>query len=185
MFGTKTQLPQPKGTRLKQLQNSCDTDMVKEASETAADLIAQSENKSYIAEEAVKEADKVSKMAEDMDSLLQLDKEIFKRCSGGEILPIDRKTTMLCYKLSIAVDKKKIERGEKKEERKSLNSISCGGGQPLGDLDGQPFESEEMMAEGSIGDEVLVRRRNRGCWPPFSSARAATGGGDGWPAKMA
>ncbi|OMO91701.1 hypothetical protein COLO4_18172 [Corchorus olitorius] len=90
MFGTKTQLPQPKGTRLKQLQNSCDTDMVKEASETAADLIAQSENKSYIAEEAVKEADRVSKMAEDMDSLLQLAKEIFKRCSGGEILPIDR-----------------------------------------------------------------------------------------------
>ncbi|OMO62836.1 putative fatty-acid--CoA ligase/enoyl-CoA hydratase protein [Corchorus olitorius] len=63
--------------------------------------------------------------------------------------------------------------------------MSCGGRRPLADLDGQPFESEEMMAEGSIGDEVLVRHRNRGCWPPFSSARAATGGGDGWPAEMA
>ncbi|OMO67258.1 hypothetical protein CCACVL1_20661 [Corchorus capsularis] len=88
MFGTKTQLPQPKGTRLKQLQNSCD--MVKEASDTAADLIAQSENKDYMAMEAVKESDRISKMAEDMDSLLQLAKEIFERCSGGEIVHINR-----------------------------------------------------------------------------------------------
>ncbi|WRX31831.1 SANT/Myb domain - like 10 [Theobroma cacao] len=81
-FGTKTPSPNQKGTRLKHV--TCDS--VEEASVTAAYLIAEAENKSFVAAEAVKEAERVSKMAEDMDSLLQLAKEIFETCSRGEIL---------------------------------------------------------------------------------------------------
>ncbi|KAK6236513.1 hypothetical protein QUC31_020293 [Theobroma cacao] len=81
-FGTKTPSPNQKGMRLKHV--TCDS--VEEASVTAAYLIAEAENKSFVAAEAVKEAERVSKMAEDMDSLLQLAKEIFETCSRGEIL---------------------------------------------------------------------------------------------------
>ncbi|XVE54042.1 hypothetical protein DITRI_Ditri03aG0050800 [Diplodiscus trichospermus] len=87
-FGTKTPRPKQKDMRLKQFHNSgCITcDAVEEASVTAAYLIAEAENKSFVAAEAVKEAERVSKMAEDSDSLLQLAKEIFETCSRGEIL---------------------------------------------------------------------------------------------------
>lgn len=82
-FGSKTPSPKQKGMQLKQL-HSCDnitSDSVEEASVTAAYLIAEAENKSFVAAEAVKEAERVSKMAEDTDSLLQLAKEIFERCN--------------------------------------------------------------------------------------------------------
>ncbi|TYI71773.1 hypothetical protein E1A91_D07G013200v1 [Gossypium mustelinum] len=87
-FGMKTASPKQKGTKLKQSQNAGHTtcDAVEEASMTAAYLIAEAENKSFVAAEAVKEAERVSKMAEDADSLLQLAKEIFETCSQGEIV---------------------------------------------------------------------------------------------------
>ncbi|XWS72203.1 hypothetical protein CRYUN_Cryun02cG0020100 [Craigia yunnanensis] len=87
-LGTKTPSPKQKGKRSKQLHNSgrITCDAVEEASVTAAYLIVEAENKSFVAAEAVKEAERVSKMAEDMDSLLQLAKEIFETCSQGEIL---------------------------------------------------------------------------------------------------
>ncbi|XP_039032631.1 single myb histone 3-like [Hibiscus syriacus] len=89
-FGTKTPAPKRKGMRPKQFQNpshiTCDA--VEEASVTAAYLIAEAENKSFLAAEAVKEAERASKMAEDTDSLLQLAKEIFETCSLGEIVLI-------------------------------------------------------------------------------------------------
>ncbi|XP_022754865.1 single myb histone 3-like isoform X2 [Durio zibethinus] len=83
-FGTKTPSPKQKGVRSKQLHITCDA--VEEASVNAAYLVAEAENKSFVAAEAVKEAERVSKMAEDMDSLLQLAKEIFETCSRGEIM---------------------------------------------------------------------------------------------------
>ncbi|XVF35055.1 hypothetical protein REPUB_Repub18cG0111900 [Reevesia pubescens] len=87
-LGTKTPSPKQKGTRLKQSHNTghVTCEAAEEASVTAAYLIAEAENKSFVAAEAVKEAERVSKMAEDMDSLLQLAKDIFETCSQGEIL---------------------------------------------------------------------------------------------------
>ncbi|KAK9026973.1 hypothetical protein V6N11_066824 [Hibiscus sabdariffa] len=89
-FGIKIPSPKQNGMRPKQLQNgghiTCDA--VEEASVTAAYLIAEAENKSFLAAEAVKEAERVSKVAEDTDSLLQLAKEIFETCSQGEIVLI-------------------------------------------------------------------------------------------------
>ncbi|XP_022751741.1 telomere repeat-binding factor 4-like [Durio zibethinus] len=89
-FGTKTPTPKQKGMRLKHSHNSgrITCDAVEDASVTAAYLIAEAENKSFVAAEAVKEAERVSKMAEDMDSLLRLAEEIFETCSRGEILVI-------------------------------------------------------------------------------------------------
>ncbi|MBA0547698.1 hypothetical protein Golob_018845 [Gossypium lobatum] len=87
-FGMKTTSPKQKGTKLKQSQNAGHTtcDAVEEASMTAAYLIAEAENKSFVAAEAVKEAERVSKMAEDADSLLQLAKEIFETCNVSATL---------------------------------------------------------------------------------------------------
>lgn len=56
-------------------------DTVEEAAEAAAYKIAEAENKSVVAAEAVKEAERISEMAEDSDSLLQLAKEIFEKCN--------------------------------------------------------------------------------------------------------
>ncbi|KAE8712544.1 Detected protein of confused Function [Hibiscus syriacus] len=81
LFGTKTPAPKRKGMHQpKQFQNTgrITCDAVEEAALTAAYLIAEAENKSFLAAEAVTEAERVSKMAEDTDSLLQLAKEIFK-----------------------------------------------------------------------------------------------------------
>ncbi|KAE8718832.1 putative Lycopene epsilon cyclase, chloroplast precursor [Hibiscus syriacus] len=90
-FGTKTPTPKQKGMRPKKFRNTgrITCDAVKEASATAAYLIVEAENKSFLAAEAVKEAERVSKMAEDTDSLLQLAKEILKTCSQGEIVLVE------------------------------------------------------------------------------------------------
>ncbi|XVF86837.1 hypothetical protein PTKIN_Ptkin18bG0074500 [Pterospermum kingtungense] len=82
LMGTKTSTPKQKDNRFR--QNSGET--VEEAAITAAYKIAEAENKSFLASEAVKEAERVSKMAEDTDSMLQLVKEIYEQCSRGEIV---------------------------------------------------------------------------------------------------
>lgn len=56
------------------------TNAIEEASITAAYKIADAEAKAYLASEAIKEAEKVSRMAEETDSLLQIAKEIYERC---------------------------------------------------------------------------------------------------------
>ncbi|KAL0908059.1 hypothetical protein M5K25_022525 [Dendrobium thyrsiflorum] len=61
-------------------------DLVEEAAISAAYKIADAEAKAFLASEAVKEAEKISKMAEETDSLLMLAKEIFERCVRGEIV---------------------------------------------------------------------------------------------------
>ncbi|KAL9667999.1 hypothetical protein QQ045_002370 [Rhodiola kirilowii] len=55
-----------------------------EASETAAYKIAVAERKSFLAHEAVKEADRVSELAEETDCFLEIGKDICERCSRGE-----------------------------------------------------------------------------------------------------
>ncbi|KAJ4717855.1 Telomere repeat-binding factor like [Melia azedarach] len=88
-LGVKTPTPKQKDARLRLPQNSAlvtPSETVEEASITAAYRIAEAENKSFLAAEAVKEAERVSKMAEDTDAMLQLVKEIYEQCSRGEIV---------------------------------------------------------------------------------------------------
>ncbi|WOL20392.1 hypothetical protein Cni_G29197 [Canna indica] len=63
-------------------------DPIEEAAITAAYKIADAEAKAFLASEAVKEAEKIAKLAEETDSMLQLAKEIFERCSRGEVVTI-------------------------------------------------------------------------------------------------
>ncbi|GMH18087.1 hypothetical protein Nepgr_019928 [Nepenthes gracilis] len=63
---------------------TCET--VEEAATTAAYKIAEAENKSFVAAEAVKEAERIARMAEESDSVLQFAKEIFDRCTRGEVV---------------------------------------------------------------------------------------------------
>ncbi|KAH7572109.1 hypothetical protein JRO89_XS04G0202700 [Xanthoceras sorbifolium] len=88
-FVTKTPTPKQKDVRPRLLQSAdyiTSVDTVEAAAAAAASQIAEAENKSYVAAEAIKEAERISSMAEDTDSQLQLLKEIFERCSGGEIV---------------------------------------------------------------------------------------------------
>ncbi|GMI82150.1 hypothetical protein like AT1G17520 [Hibiscus trionum] len=86
LMGAETPTPKQKDIRLR--QNS--GEMVEEAAITAAYKVAEAENKSFLAAEAVKEAERVSKMAEDTDSMLQLVKEIYEQCSRGETVLLAR-----------------------------------------------------------------------------------------------
>ncbi|PIN22959.1 hypothetical protein CDL12_04311 [Handroanthus impetiginosus] len=61
-------------------------DTVEEAAVSAAYKIAEAENKSFVAAESVKEAERVSAMAEDMESLLQFAIDCFEQSAYGEIL---------------------------------------------------------------------------------------------------
>ncbi|KAF9662422.1 hypothetical protein SADUNF_Sadunf18G0051600 [Salix dunnii] len=88
-FGTKTPTPKQKEMRPKPVQNTDlinSGDTVTEAADDAAYMVAEAENKSFVATEAVKESERVSKMAEDANSLLQLASEILEKCSRGEIV---------------------------------------------------------------------------------------------------
>lgn len=83
-FATRTPTLKQKdsASRARVLPNSSSansTDPIEEAAITAAYKIADSEAKSFLASEAVKEAEKIAKMAEETDSLLLLAKEIFER----------------------------------------------------------------------------------------------------------
>ncbi|XP_009795175.1 telomere repeat-binding factor 4 [Nicotiana tabacum] len=63
---------------------SCET--MEEAVRIAAYKIADAEEKSFLAAEAVDNAERLSKMAEDAESMLQLFKEIYEQCSRGQIV---------------------------------------------------------------------------------------------------
>ncbi|XP_052176009.1 telomere repeat-binding factor 4-like [Diospyros lotus] len=89
-LGTITPYPKQDEIRLWAWQHSaglaiCD-ETVEQAAMTAANKIAESENMSFVAAEAVEEAERVLKMAEETNSMLQLAKEIYEQCSGGEIV---------------------------------------------------------------------------------------------------
>lgn len=80
-MGTKTPTPKQKDIRLRQNSGVVSSgETMEEAAITAAYKVAEAENKSFLAAEAVKEAERVSKMAEDTDSMLQLVKEIYEQC---------------------------------------------------------------------------------------------------------
>ncbi|XP_031399941.1 telomere repeat-binding factor 4-like isoform X1 [Punica granatum] len=55
---------------------------MQEAAMAAAYKVAEAENKAFLASEAVKEAERVSKMADDTDAMLQLVKEICEQCKA-------------------------------------------------------------------------------------------------------
>ncbi|KAJ4979565.1 hypothetical protein NE237_010345 [Protea cynaroides] len=61
---------------------------VQEAAAAAAYKIAETESKSFVAAGAVFEAEKMAKMAEEAESMVHLAKEIFEKCSRGEIVLI-------------------------------------------------------------------------------------------------
>lgn len=80
--GTKTPTPKQKGVNSRPLQKSrltISAETVEDAAKTAADKIAEAENKSFVAAEAVKESERVSRMAEDADALLMHLKEVFEQ----------------------------------------------------------------------------------------------------------
>ncbi|CAK9171892.1 unnamed protein product [Ilex paraguariensis] len=86
-LGTKTPTPKQNDVRPRPSQNSrviIASETVEDAAMTAAYKIAEAENKSFVAAEAVKEAERVSRMAEDTEAVLQIVKEIYEQCSRGE-----------------------------------------------------------------------------------------------------
>ncbi|TKY64332.1 Telomere repeat-binding factor 5 [Spatholobus suberectus] len=89
-MGTKSPAPKQKDVRSPQWQSPASAFMasdekIKEAADTAADRVAVAESKSYLAAEAIKEAEKISLLVEHSDSMLQLAKDIYEQCSRGEI----------------------------------------------------------------------------------------------------
>lgn len=82
-----TKAPTTKPTRGR-LQGTPYTTSIEEASKTAAYKVAEAENRSFVAAEAVRESERVSKMAEDTDSFLLLAKEISEKCSHGEVMVV-------------------------------------------------------------------------------------------------
>ena len=84
-LGTKTPTPKQKEIRPRPPQNPglvISQETVEAAAKTAAYQIAEAENKSVVAAEAMKEAERVARMAEDSESLLQLVKEIYEQCKA-------------------------------------------------------------------------------------------------------
>lgn len=73
--------PKQKHVGPRQLPNNAYLgDTAEEAAITAAYKVAEAENKSFVAAEAAKEAERVSKMEEDSDNSLQIYKDIFDKC---------------------------------------------------------------------------------------------------------
>ncbi|BBG98830.1 Homeodomain-like/winged-helix DNA-binding family protein [Prunus dulcis] len=92
-FGTKTPTltRNQRDVRPRKLQNSGSmtfTETVQDAAETAAHKLADAEDKSFVAAVAMKEADRISKMTEDNESILQLIEEIYGQCSRGEVVAL-------------------------------------------------------------------------------------------------
>ncbi|KAM0018219.1 putative transcription factor MYB-HB-like family [Helianthus debilis subsp. tardiflorus] len=88
--GTKGPIPKPKEIRprLSGPINSHLGETLEEAAVAAAYKVAEAENKSFVAAEAVKEAERVAKMAEEAEAFLQLAKEIYEKCSRGEVVMV-------------------------------------------------------------------------------------------------
>ncbi|GAB4853768.1 hypothetical protein Ancab_017961 [Ancistrocladus abbreviatus] len=89
-FALGTNTTGPKDIRPRQSQSIVDhfttSETLEDVARTAAYKIAEAENKSFVAAEAVREAERIARMAEESDSVLQFAKEIFDRCSRGEVV---------------------------------------------------------------------------------------------------
>ncbi|CAI8607980.1 unnamed protein product [Vicia faba] len=82
---TKTPSPSPKQKDVKpQRQSSDSDDMLKKAADTAAYIIAEAEDKSYLASEAVKETERFARLAEENDAVLLLAEKLYEQCLRGE-----------------------------------------------------------------------------------------------------
>ncbi|PIA64263.1 hypothetical protein AQUCO_00100028v1 [Aquilegia coerulea] len=68
------------------IANKIRLEEIENAASSAAYMIADAENKAFMASEAVKEAERVARMVEESDSMLQLAKNIYERCTQGEIV---------------------------------------------------------------------------------------------------
>lgn len=64
----------------------CSFETVEQAASLAASRVAEAENKSFVAAEAVKEAERITRLAEETDSMLMLVEEIYEQCARGEIV---------------------------------------------------------------------------------------------------
>nr|QSD99521.1 MYB family transcription factor [Melilotus albus] len=76
--------PKQKVVRRPRRKSSVSDHMLKEAADTAAYIIAEAENKSYLATEAVKETERFSRMAEENDAMLLLAEQLYEQCLRGE-----------------------------------------------------------------------------------------------------
>lgn len=86
--GTKTPTMKQEDNQFGKVQNVSYvkvTDPIEDAAVSAAYKIAEAENKSFVAAEAIKEVERMSKMAEDTESMLLLAKEIFEKCNTKKL----------------------------------------------------------------------------------------------------
>ena len=82
---TKPPSPKQKDVR-PQRQSSTSNDLLKQAADTAACIIADAENKSYLAADAFKETEKYSRMDEENDAMLLLAEQLYEQCLRGETI---------------------------------------------------------------------------------------------------
>ncbi|KAK4837243.1 hypothetical protein QYF36_003894 [Acer negundo] len=98
-LGAKTP-PKQKDVKVQLSQKSAvvtSSETMEEAAITAAYRIAEAENKSFLAAEAVKEAERVSKMAEDTEAVLQLVEDIREQCLHGEVILASFSSQLLLF----------------------------------------------------------------------------------------
>lgn len=82
-MGTKPPTPKEKDARQGPSENSgsvAATEKQLNTAQTAACQVAEAENKSFVAAEAAKEVERIVKMSEDTDSMLQIVKFIHYQC---------------------------------------------------------------------------------------------------------
>jgi myb proto-oncogene protein len=77
---TKSPSSKQKAVRPQQ-QSSASDDMLDFAADTAAYIVAEAENKSYLAVEAVKETERISRLAEENDAMLLLAEQLYEQCN--------------------------------------------------------------------------------------------------------
>ncbi|KAK3007454.1 hypothetical protein RJ639_015001 [Escallonia herrerae] len=79
-LGLKTPTPELKDTRCRPPQDSGLNGTLEDAASNAANMIADANYRSTLAAEAVQEVEKISKLAEEDESVLQLVKELYEQC---------------------------------------------------------------------------------------------------------
>lgn len=68
--------------------------MLKKAADTAANMIAEAENKSYLASEAVMETERFARLVEENDAVLLLAEKLYEQCN------VDRYSFLLVSEFS-------------------------------------------------------------------------------------
>nr|GEY22584.1 telomere repeat-binding factor 4-like [Tanacetum cinerariifolium] len=87
--GTRDQTLKPKEIRHKISPINCHLgETLEEAAVAAAYKVSEAENKSFVAAEAVKELERVTRMAEEAEAFLQLAQQIYERCATGEVVKV-------------------------------------------------------------------------------------------------